>query len=71
MKWDRWGDWVASGLAAIFVLILCLWFRSLPKETPRLTSEQADRLAMILIEANFNATQTNWTMTITPRTNEP
>lgn len=73
---ERWQDWVPTVLAGSAVLIglwlvsnLLLFCLHRQPTSPRLTSDQADRLAMTLIEANFNASQTNWTMTITQRTN--
>lgn len=38
--------------------------------TKPLTQAQADGLVLEIMAANLNASQTNWTITVTPRTNQ-
>jgi len=58
-------------IALSLVILIVISFVTHPKsEFERMTPAQQERTVMALYEASFNATQTNWTMTIVPRTNQ-
>ena len=58
--------------AVVIVLALCcLTGCRSDDDKPELTPAQVDGIALSILAAKFNAAQTNWTVTITQRTNTP
>lgn len=53
----------------VVILALCLTGCLPDEDKPKLTQRQADRLALDLMAVQINASQTNWTVLIIPRTN--
>ena len=50
------------------ILVLIHWQTT--TEFARMTPQQQEQTSMAVYAAVFNASQTNWTMTIVPRTNQ-
>ena len=56
----------------VYILALCcLTGCRSDDDKPKLTTAQVDGIALSILAAKFNAAQTNWTVTITQRTNTP
>ena len=61
---------VAVGIAILSLGIIILLNLKSKSPFEKMTPAQQDKTIMTLYESGFNAAQTNWTMTIVPRTNQ-
>jgi flagellar basal body-associated protein FliL len=58
-------------IALSLVILMVIFFGTHPKsEFEKMTLRQQEQTVMAIYEASFNTAQTNWTMTIVPRTNQ-
>jgi flagellar basal body-associated protein FliL len=55
-------------ILSMAILVLIHWQTT--TEFAKMTPRQQEQTVMAIYEASFNAAQTNWTMTIVPRTNK-
>ena len=61
----------AKAAISVFICMMALIGCHTDADKPKLTQAQADKQALDFYASLVNASQTNWTITITARTNTP